>query len=67
MEQNKEFRNRPTQAYPGIFKKAAKTIQWRKKNFFIKWFWSHLVSKDKQNKTQQNTNKKTQQKQKHNP
>lgn len=37
MEQNREFRKRPTQTPPVDFDKSANTIQQRKNNLFNKW------------------------------
>lgn len=54
MEQNKEFRNRPTQAYPGIFKKAAKNNSMEEEELFHQMV---LESFGVQRQTKQNTTK----------
>ena len=41
MEQNKEPRNGPKNAWQLIFDKAGKSIQWNKDSLFSKWCWEN--------------------------
>jgi hypothetical protein len=44
MESNQRPRNKPTYLGHLLFYKEAKTIQWKRENFFSKWSWSNWKS-----------------------